>query len=500
MEKEQIIERIQAYVYKEEANIHNEIIPQKVERKNVWEIDLDAIFWWPDEIENSDKSSDIETDFSKFEFEFWHKEKNTLQELLNQNKFSNEDFWLLKDAMSIIRWKYYMDETYETVDKDFQEMCSLFISLQLKKNDFWVNNFLRYFNPDTAYYKRVKALTLFRLQNNPTAQIESVRNEVCELLYNSTQCEDWDYKKSENILKEYIERVFSITRTTYDSRIEFISEWGNSWDTWCGNNDFVDWLWKYINWEKIDSEIAIIDEDTHDNEEIENLRSKLKEKEDEAEQIRKEQEAILQRQKELEDKLNKVQVSYNEDLKKKELENAELQAKILLLQQANEISKKSETKEEITVSTEDLEEKRSHYRILVVWWSDKANKKYNYLLKNWFNWELYNRFKINPEQLWELYGDYNKQKTQKDFARKIENDLLLWNIDFVVALQTDHETWLYKLLNNSEFWSRITYFAEREENNQNPKYSDQSFSEERFYYYLERAIEKFERAENNSIA
>ena len=498
MEKEQIIERIQAYVYKEEANIHNEIIPQKVERKNVWEIDLDAIFWWPDEIENSDKSSDIETDFSKFEFEFWHKEKNSLQELLNQNKFSNEDFWILKDAMNIIRWKYYMDETYETVDKDFQEMCSFFISLQLKKNDFWINNFLRYFNPNSAYYKRVKALTLFRLQNNPSTQIESVRDEVCELLYDSTQYEDWDYKKSENILKEYIERVFNITRTTYDSRIEFISEWDSNWNIRCWNSEFVDWLWKYINWEKIDFETVSIED--HNDEEIENLKSKLKEKEHETEQIKKEQEAILQKQKELEEQLNKVKVSYNEDLKKKELENAELQAKISLLQQANEISKQKETKEDIIPSTEDLEEKRSYYRILIVWWSDKANKKYNNLLKNWFNWELFKRFKINPEQLWELYWDYNKQKTQKDFARKIENDLLLWNIDFVVALQTDHETWLYKLLNNSEFWSRITYFAEREENNQNPKYSDQSFTEDRFYYYLWRAIEKFERAENNSIA
>ena len=104
-----------------------------------------------------------------------------------------------------------------------------------------------------------------------------------------------------------------------------------------------------------------------------------------------------------------------------------------------------------------------------------------------------------PKQLWELYGNYNKQKTQKNFAKKIENDLLRWSINFVLALQTDHETWFYKLLNNSEFLSRITYFAEREENNQNPKYSDQAFSEERFYYYLGRAIEKYERANENTL-
>ena len=500
MEKEQIIEKIQLYINNEESTINNQIRPIKPEKKSVWELDLDAIFWWWDDMKNSFWTSDLNNNSTKEELKFWNKQKDNLHVMLDKNLFSNEDFWVFKDAMNIIRWKYYMNDTYETVDKDFQEMCSLFISLQLKKNDIWINNFLRYFNPDSAYYKRIKALTMFRLLDNPKEQIESVRDDVCGLLYDSTQYKDWDYKKSENILKEYIERVFNITCTTYDSRIEFISGWGNSWDTWCWNNEFVDWLWKYINWEKLDSEIAVVAEESHDNEEVENLRIKLKEKEDEAEQIRKEQEVILKRQKELEDKLNKVQASYNEDLKKKELENAELQAKISLLQQANEISKEKETKKDVIPSTEDLEERRSYYRILIVWWSDKANKKYNNLLKNWFNWELFKRFKINPEQLWELYGDYNKQKTQKDFARKIENDLLLGNIDFVVALQTDHETWLYKLLNNSEFWSRITYFAEREENNQNPKYSDQSFTEDRFYYYLWRAIEKFERAENNSIA
>lgn len=432
--------------------------------------------------------------------DFWDKNKSIIIDYLEGKKFKSDDLNLVSDAVEIVRWKFFMNKTFKTVNPKYQEISKYYISLLLQFNLYWIENYLWYFNPESAYYKRVKALSLFRLLESPKEQIESVRDEICELLYNSTQCEDWDYKKAENILKEYVERVFNITRTTYDSRIEFISEWGNSWDVWCWNDEFVEWLWKYINWEKIGSEAIIPDAEIQDNEEIKNLRSKLKEKENEAEQIRKEQEAILKRQKELEEQLNKVQTSYNESLKKKELENVELQAKILLLQQANEISKKAETKEEVAASIEDLEERRSHYRILIVWWSNKANKKYNYLLKNWFNWELYKRFKVSPEQLWELYGDYNKQITQKDFAKKIENDLLLWNIDFVIALQTDHETWLYKLLNNSEFWSRITYFAEREENNQNPRYTDQFFTEERFYYYFERAINKYERAEENSIS
>ena len=491
--REDIKSVISTFVYNDKRKNQNKF------KQTRNEISIDDYIAWIEPVNTDNKDIHEEIDENSV-LDFWDKNKSTIIDYLEGRKFKTEDLNLISDAVEIIRWKFFMNKTFKTVNPKYQEISKCYISLLLQFNAYWIENYLWYFNPESAYYKRIKALTLFRLLESPKEQIESVRNEVCELLYNSTQCEDWDYKRSENILKEYIERVFNITRTTYDSRIEFISEWDTNWDVRCWNNEFVDWLWKYINWEKLDSEITVIDEDTHDNEEIENLRSKLKEKEDEAEQIRKEQEAILQRQKELEDKLNKVQASYNEDLKKKELENAELQAKILLLQQANEISKQSEIKEEVTISVENLEEKRSHYRILIVWWSDKANKKYNYLLKNWFNWELYNRFKINPEQLWELYGDYNKQKTQKDFSKKIENDLWLWNIDFVIALQTDHETWLYKLLNNSEFWSRITYFAEREENNQNPKYSDQSFSEERFYYYLERALNKYERAEQNSIS
>ena len=66
-------------------------------------------------------------------------------------------------------------------------------------------------------------------------------------------------------------------------------------------------------------------------------------------------------------------------------------------------------------------------------------------------------------------------------------------------MQTDHETDLYnKIINNSDFWSRITYFAEREENNANPKYSDQKYTKDRFLYYMWRAIEKYERAERNN--
>ncbi len=472
-----IFDIIKNYVDLEENKLNIELKPKTHKKCSINDISLDEIFWWWDNSSNSTIGGENDEN-SWVEREFWKEHKDYFYDLLIKNQISKDDFWLLKDAINIVRWKYYVNDNYESIDWDFQDMCVFIISLQLQNNDIWISNFLWYFNPDSSYYKRIQSLTLFRLLEKPKEQIESVRDEVCELLYESTQLEDWSYKKAENILKEYIERVFTITRTTYDSRVEFISEWGDNRDIRCWNNDFLDWLRAYINWEEFDANNSSSEEGSHDNEEIKNLKTK---------------------QKELLDKLKKAQALYNENLREKEIENAELRVKISLLQHASEISKKTEKKEETKQYSESLEEKRKNYRILVVWWREHVNKKYNDLLRNWFKWKLYDKFKITPKQLWELYGNYNKQKTQKNFAKKIENDLLRWSINFVLALQTDHETWFYKLLNNSEFLSRITYFAEREDNNQNPKYSDQAFSEERFYYYLGRAIEKYERANENAL-
>ena len=96
----------------------------------------------------------------------------------------------------------------------------------------------------------------------------------------------------------------------------------------------------------------------------------------------------------------------------------------------------------------------------------------------------------------ELEWDYDKQ-SDKDFAKKIENDLIFDRVNFVLAVHTDHNTGLNNLIKDSNYTTRITIFWEREENNANPKYW-QNLSLDSFKYYVKRALDKYERDLINS--
>lgn len=97
----------------------------------------------------------------------------------------------------------------------------------------------------------------------------------------------------------------------------------------------------------------------------------------------------------------------------------------------------------------------------------------------------------------ELKGNYAKQH-DKNFVKWLENQLLLWHTDFILAFHMDHETAFANLMNNAEFTNRITIFGKREDNNWNPKYNNQWFSQDAFIYYLNKACEKYEREQQNS--
>jgi hypothetical protein len=90
-------------------------------------------------------------------------------------------------------------------------------------------------------------LTLFRNLNNPREEIGSVRDDVCSLLYDASKLEPDSFNKSLNILKEYIERVFTIKYTDYDSRMDFIFKSSDAWDIWFSIPVFSEWMIKYIN-------------------------------------------------------------------------------------------------------------------------------------------------------------------------------------------------------------------------------------------------------------
>jgi hypothetical protein len=359
-----------------------------------------------------------------------------------------------------------MNDSFETIPKEYQEMCSFFIALSLQKKALGVKNFLKYFDPNSAYYARIKALTLFRLLQDPVKEIEGQLQEVSDLLYHSVQKDPESFPKALNILKEYVDRVFSLTRKTVDERVNFVMENSSqSWVFWYGHPEFSSWLVNFFKDEPIIYEPT--DEEIRATEKQE-IKIYLKQKE---ELIKDKEKKIF----ELEQKITELQ-----------RENQELH-------DYKQLSSPSITEEQ----EESLRERRQYYRIIVVGGQEKVNKRYKKLQKDEPN--FLEELGLQWSQLGKLKWSYDLQKDKK-FVKSIENALSLspWKADFVVALQTDHETPFARLIENPEFWNRITVFAEREENDKNPKYSDQKFSKERFFYYLQRALEKYEREVDNT--
>lgn len=175
--------------------------------------------------------------------EFWKEKGLELIKVFNSNQFTWEDFECIRDFMQILRGYFFMNLSFKTISKEYQEICAFFIALTFQKKVLWANNFLKYFDPNSAYYNRIKALTLFRILQNPKKEIESKLQEVSDLLYISVQKEPESFIKSLNILKEYIDRVFSLTRKTIDERVDFVM--GNSsqsWIFWYGYPEFSSWL------------------------------------------------------------------------------------------------------------------------------------------------------------------------------------------------------------------------------------------------------------------
>lgn len=131
-------------------------------------------------------------------------------------------------------------------------------------------------------------------------------------------------------------------------------------------------------------------------------------------------------------------------------------------------------------------ERRSYYRIWIIWWSDKTNKVFN-------NWKKNRQgcFWIQSNQL-ELLWDYKKQQDIK-FAKQINDDLLYDKLNFIIFLQSDHETKLIEL--EKDFPNRVTILWRIWISNNDSNI--QRFSNWRFLHYLEQALEKYENKENN---
>lgn len=114
---------------------------------------------------------------------------------------------------------------------------------------------MKYFDPNSAYYSRVKALSLFRILKNPKKEIESKLQEVSDLLYLSVQKEPESFPKALNILKEYLENVFALTRKTVPARVDFVLEGDTeSRKFWTAIPELASWLVYYFSEESLSYE------------------------------------------------------------------------------------------------------------------------------------------------------------------------------------------------------------------------------------------------------
>ena len=138
-----------------------------------------------------------------------------------------------------------------------------------------------------------------------------------------------------------------------------------------------------------------------------------------------------------------------------------------------------------------LIEKRSYYRIIVVWWSSNSIWWFKTLMKNNLYVERLNKYYYLNVKQFELKWTYDMQKDKK-FSKQIQDWLDFWLTDFVIVLQSDHATALNNLINDPYYSARITYFWELDEEWKISKIN-QKFSPEKFDFYLEKALKKYEK-------
>ena len=69
--------------------------------------------------------------------------KKLLTQDLEAKKFDREDFEIIRDFVYIVCGHFFINESYQTIEEDYQEICSFFIALLLERNTLWVINFLK---------------------------------------------------------------------------------------------------------------------------------------------------------------------------------------------------------------------------------------------------------------------------------------------------------------------------------------------------------------------
>jgi len=228
-----------------------------------------------------------------------------------------------------------------------------------------------------------------------------------------------------------------------------------------------------------DEEFEVFNEYKEDSEDITRMQKQI-------EEMKKEH------QKQEEELRENYDKKVNKIMQEHDLNNAEKDNRIQHL--LDKIKVLENNWEEVNHKSNNLS--REEYQITVVWWSEKANKHYEYTMfkDDAFISELKSRYWLDNIQF-HLEWSYTEQKNKK-FKDMIENELYNDQATFVIVLQSDHETefhnWIKEINQdiNHEFNHRVTTFWEIEKDWLS-RY-DQKFSKDRFFHYLDIALEKYE--------
>lgn len=464
-------------------------------------------------------------------------------------QWSYDDLLNLADHIEEIRWRYFMASQWQ-IDDTYQWLAQIIISIKIKTKDLWVENYLRYFDQESAYILRMKALVWFRLLEHPVQDIESKYIPTTILVYKSYLSDPKTINKARDVLKEYIDRLFSLRFTTFserNSRYELMSKFDDESSQFrLKDNDFRTWLlsqcdaqyyWDYSLWnreynntesenstdinaselqlelEKLHESIQklqnniqqkdiIIDDLNNEKTKLSEIIKQLQQKieiieKNKSERSQEKSNLMTQYEsqiKDLSEEKNRIQWEYEKylilmsEVEKWQKEIEDIKNENKQLKYKLEVLKQTkEDKSIVEMPDSNTKYDRSLYKIDVIGWSPKVMKKYSQLQ----NKLDISEFGVRRQQFWDPICDYEWQKKLK--ASSIKNNLFMWTTTFVLAIQTDHETEFANLCKDPDVSYLITVFAEDD------RYTWQWLSKERFKHYLWLAIDKYERSENNLI-
>jgi hypothetical protein len=417
------------------------------------------------------------------------------QRTANKQQF-NHDAILLLDYIEEIRGMYFMSSN-TTIDPIYQSLCKIAIKIIIKTKWLWVENYLRYFDPDDPYRLRMEALCSFRLLTNPKNQIAWAFQTVLTKLHQSLSQDISSLLYAREILKEYIDKLFAIVYTTPNQRSKwyatFISYTQEEYLVRTQDQELISWLENYdtiVSLDKIIHKIPKVSDVTpvqqaHVSEaldivwykyEIQQLTDQVANQKQQIDMLTVQLQSVQHSNQAISQLYEQIQ-TYQSQIQQLNDENGSLKNQLATYHAPVETIQENPP---VLQSITD----RSLYRIDVIWWSPKVMKKYKDIQKSidlrplWLDWKQF-----------EIICDYQWQKKLK--ARDIQNKLLMGTTDIILAIQTDHETELANLIKEWTFADQITVFAEDQ------AFIWQSLSNERFIHYLNLALEKYERVERN---